>query len=102
MVLIKLASLPAARGYQVPASGETMRYIVNTVQMTLDLSSETRAYLMLQNLGSTSIRYFYVDGGYADGFTVLPYSVVTIVVRETIYLQREIGSGEVCLDRGQG
>lgn len=102
MAFVKLASLPAARGFQVAADGLTGRYAVDTNELMVDAPSELRAYYLLQNLSSHTLRYFYVSGGFAEGFTILPKCGVRIVVRNTIYLQLESGTGEVCFDRAEG
>jgi hypothetical protein len=102
MSFVKLASLPAARGFQVAADGLTGRHLVDTNQLLIDAPSELRAYYLLQNLTSYTLRYFYKDGDFANGMTILPKCGVRIVVRNKIYLQLESGSGEVCFDRAEG
>ena len=102
MAFVKLASLPAARNQQIAASGTTTRVPVTTSELMVDTSSETRAYVLLENLSNHILRYFYVAGGFSEGFSILPKSGVRIIVREAIYLQLESGSGEVCFDRGEG
>jgi hypothetical protein len=102
MSFVKLASLPLARASQIAASGITGRHAVDTNELEIDTSSEIRAYFLLQNLTSHTLRYFYVSGGFADGFTILPKCGVRIVVREKIYIQLESGAGEICFDRAEG
>jgi len=102
MAFQKLASLPAARSPHVPASGITGRHAVDTNELVIDNSSETRAYYMLQNLTNHSLRYYYEEGGYDDGFTLLPKCAIRLVVREKIVVKLESGSGFICFDRSEG
>lgn len=102
MAFAKLASLPAARGFQVASDATTHRIAVDTNEQLVDVPSELRAYFMLQNLTTHTLRYFYKTGDFAQGFTVLPKCGVRIVARNSIYLQFEAGSGTVCFDRAEG
>jgi hypothetical protein len=102
MSFTKLASLPAARGFQVASDAVTQRIIVDTNEQLVDVASELRAYFMLQNTTTHTLRYFYKAGDFAQGFTVLPKCGVRIVARNTIYLQFEAGSGVICFDRAEG
>lgn len=101
----KLASLPAARGGQVPASGRTARVDINGDTPTLiDLASESRANITFENLSDVPLRYFYQETDYDHGFTIFNDCGAQIDVREKVYVQlEEAGTvGVLCYDRAEG
>lgn len=102
MAFTKLASIPLARAAQVAADGTTGRINVDTNELMISTQTELRAYYLLENLTNYNLRYFYLAGDYANGFTLQPKSAVKIVVRDAIYVQMETGSGVVCFDKADG
>jgi hypothetical protein len=102
MSFVKLASIPLARAAQVAADGTTGRFNVDTNELQLRTQTELAAYYLLENLTNYNMRYFYQTGDYLNGFTLQPKCAIRIVVRDSIFVQLEAGSGEGCFDRADG
>lgn len=99
----RLASFPFARNNQIPADAQTFITAINSAGPTqIALESEGRAYLLLRNTTSYTVRYFYNVGDYAVGFILKPQDTARIVNKKAVYVQAESGSGNVCYDIGIG
>jgi len=99
----RLASFPYARNGQIPKDAQTYQSAINNVSPTLiSPASEARAYILLRNTTSSTIRYFYSVGDYSVGFILKPQDTVRIVNKKAVYVQSETSSGTVCYDIGIG
>ena len=97
-----LASFPFARQGQVPAEATTTEMNITAgAEYEIASESETRSYILLRNLTSGVLRYYYFAGADFQGFTVKPFDTVRIVNRMAVYIMGAV-DGKVCFDVGNG